>query len=264
MPSPPLTSSQELCIAFLSTLHCNSPNRICGLLVAGPWEDLWLFLSVHRSFVLPSETSFPHESFTPNQPTESLFSEFRSQLHAQTLKEDPFMSWCTVTITSPVATAVWISMCEADTHLLLLLSIFIEIQLIYFICVSFTCTEKWFSYHFSSVQFSSVSQSCLTLCNPVKHSTPGLPVHHQLPELTQTHVHQVSDAIQPSHPLSSPSPPARNPSQHQSLFQRVKSSHEVAKVLERNFVDLALWTSGPQPPCPPLPFTWMSVKSWRL
>ena len=68
-------------------------------------------------------------------------------------------------------------------------------------------------------QFSSVSQSCLTLCDPMNHSTPGLPVRHQLPEFTQTHVHQVSDAIQPSHPLSSPSPSAPNPSQHQSLFQ---------------------------------------------
>ena len=71
----------------------------------------------------------------------------------------------------------------------------------------------------SSVQFSSVAQSCPTLCDPMNHSTPGLPVHHQLPEFTQTHVHRVSDAIQPSHPLSSPSPPAPNPSQHQSLFQ---------------------------------------------
>ena len=66
---------------------------------------------------------------------------------------------------------------------------------------------------------SSVAQSCPTLCNPMNRSTPGLPVHHQLPEFTQTHVHQLSDAIQPSHPLSSPSPPAPNPSQHQSLFQ---------------------------------------------
>ena len=70
-----------------------------------------------------------------------------------------------------------------------------------------------------SVQFSSVAQSCLTLCNPMNCSMPGLPVHHQLPEFTQTHVHRVSDAIQPSHPLLSPSPPAPNPSQHQSLFQ---------------------------------------------
>ena len=70
-----------------------------------------------------------------------------------------------------------------------------------------------------SVQFSSVAQSCPTLCDPVNHSTPGLPVHHQLPEFTQTHVHQVGDVIQPSHPLSSPSLPAPNPSQHQSLFQ---------------------------------------------
>ena len=70
-----------------------------------------------------------------------------------------------------------------------------------------------------SVQFSSVTQSCPTLCHPMNHSMPGLPVHHQLPEFTETHIHQVSDAIQPSHPLSSPSPPAPNPSQHQSLFQ---------------------------------------------
>ena len=83
-----------------------------------------------------------------------------------------------------------------------------------------------------NVQFSSVTQSCPTLCEPMNHSTPGLPVHHQLPEFTQTHVHRVGDAIQPSHPLSSPSPPAPNPSQHQSLFQWVNSSHEVAKVLE--------------------------------
>ena len=79
---------------------------------------------------------------------------------------------------------------------------------------------------------SSVAQSCPTLCDPMDRSTPGLPVHHQLPEFTQTHVHQVRDAIQPSHPGSSPSPPAPNPSQHQSLFQWVNSSHEVAKVLE--------------------------------
>ena len=70
-----------------------------------------------------------------------------------------------------------------------------------------------------SVQFSSVTQSCPTLCDAMNRSTPGLPVHHQLPEFTQTHVHQVRNAIQPSHPLSSPSPPAPNPSQHQSLFQ---------------------------------------------
>ena len=84
----------------------------------------------------------------------------------------------------------------------------------------------------SSVQFSSVAQSCPTLCNRMNHSTPGLPVHHQLPKYTHTHVHWVNDAIQPSHPLSSPSPLAPNPSQHQSLFQWVNSSHDVAKVLE--------------------------------
>jgi len=81
-------------------------------------------------------------------------------------------------------------------------------------------------------QIRSVAQSCPTLWDPMNHSTPGLPVHHQLPEFTQTHVHRVSDVIQPSHPLSTPSPLAPNPSQHQSLFQWVNSSHEVAKVLE--------------------------------
>ena len=85
---------------------------------------------------------------------------------------------------------------------------------------------------FSSVQFSSVAQLCSTLCDPMNCSTPGFPVHHQLSEFTQTHAHRVGDAIQPSHPLSSPSPPAPNPSQHQGLFQWVNSSHEVAKVLE--------------------------------
>ena len=81
-------------------------------------------------------------------------------------------------------------------------------------------------------QFSSVAQSCPTLCDPMNHSTPGLPVHHHLPEFTQTQVHRFGDAIQPSHPLSYPSPPSPNPSQHQGLFQWVNSSHEVAKVLE--------------------------------
>ena len=84
----------------------------------------------------------------------------------------------------------------------------------------------------SSVQYSSVAQSCPTLRDPMNRSMLGLPVHHQLSEFTQTHVHWVGDAIQPSHPLSSPSPPVPNPSQHQSLFQWVHSSHEVAKVLE--------------------------------
>ena len=82
------------------------------------------------------------------------------------------------------------------------------------------------------LQFSSVAQSCPTLCDPMNRSTPGLPVHHQFLESTQTHVQRVSDAIQPSHPLSSPSPPAPNPSQHQGLFQWVSSLHQVAKVLE--------------------------------
>ena len=81
-------------------------------------------------------------------------------------------------------------------------------------------------------QFSPVTQSCPTLCDPMECSTPGFRVHHQLPELAQTHVHWVGDTIQPSHPLSSPSPPAFNLSQHQGLFKWVSSLHQVAKVLE--------------------------------
>ena len=81
------------------------------------------------------------------------------------------------------------------------------------------------------LQLSSVAQSSQTLCDLMNHSTPGLPVHYQLPEFTPTHVHRVGGAIQPSHTLSSPSPPTLNPSQHQGLFQWVNSSHEVAKVI---------------------------------
>ena len=80
-----------------------------------------------------------------------------------------------------------------------------------------SCSLSWYPTH--GVQFSSVAQLCLTLCNSMDCSTPGLPVNHQLLEFTQTHVHRVGDAIQPSYPLSSPSPPASSPSQHQSLFQ---------------------------------------------
>ena len=97
------------------------------------------------------------------------------------------------------------------------------------------------------VQFSSVVQSCPTLCDPMNRRmnwrTPGLPVHHKLPEFTQTHVHRVGDAIQPSHPPLSPSPPARCPSQHQGLFQWVNSSHEVTKILEFQLQDQSFqWT----------------------
>ena len=103
-----------------------------------------------------------------------------------------------------------------------------------------------FSLRFSknhSWTFSSVAQSCPTLCDPMNRSTPGLPVHHQLPGFTQIHVHRVGDAIQPSHPLSSPSLPAPSPSQHQGLFQWINSSDEVAKVLEFQLQHQSLkWT----------------------
>ena len=95
------------------------------------------------------------------------------------------------------------------------------------------------------VQFSSVAQLYLTLCDPMNRSTLGLPVHHKFPEFTQTHAHRVGDAIQPSHPLSSPSPPAFNLSQHQGLFKWVSSSHQVAKVLEFQLQHQSFqWKSG--------------------
>ena len=94
-----------------------------------------------------------------------------------------------------------------------------------------TLTEKTIS-RFKFNLLVQFSRSVASLCDPMNCSMPGLPVHHQLPEFTQTHVHRVGDAIQPSHPLSTPSPPAPNPSQHQGLFQWVNSSHEVVKLLE--------------------------------
>ena len=99
------------------------------------------------------------------------------------------------------------------------------------LCSALLKTNLWENIiEIRSDQIRSVAQLCLTLCDPVNRSTAGLPVQHQLPEFTETHVHRVSDAIQSPDPLTSPSPPAPNPSQHQSLFQC--SSHEVAKVLE--------------------------------
>ena len=95
------------------------------------------------------------------------------------------------------------------------------------------------------IQFSSVAQLCLTYCDAMNHRTPGLPVHHQLPEFIQTHVHRGSDAIRPSHPLSSPSPPAFNLSQLQGLFKWVSSSHQVAKVLFSFSISPSNECSGP-------------------
>ena len=105
-------------------------------------------------------------------------------------------------------------------------SLICKIRLLHWIVVLKNC------YYWEGYQFSSVAQSCLTFCNPMNCSTPGVPIYHQLPEFTLTHIQPVGDAIQPSHRLSSPSPPAPNPSQHQSLYQWVNSSHEVTKVLE--------------------------------
>ena len=129
---------------------------------------------------------------------------------------------------------IWIrSIVHINVHFLVMI-------LYYKLCKMLPWGEaEWWVYGLSvifpmstSVQFSSVAQLCLTLCNPTDCSTPGFPVHQQLPELAQAQVHRVSDAIQPSHPLSSPSPPAFNLSQHQGLFKWVSSAHQVPKVLE--------------------------------
>ena len=114
-------------------------------------------------------------------------------------------------------------------------------------------------------QFISVTQLCPTLCDPMNHSTLGLPVHHHLPEFTQTHIHRVSDAIQPSHPRSSPFPPAPNPSQHQSLFQWVNSLHEVQST---GASDLASFLPKKSQGWSPSEWTgWISLQSmglWRV
>ena len=102
------------------------------------------------------------------------------------------------------------------------------------VCIWATHNLDCFSF-VSSVQFISVAQSCLALWDPMNHSLPGLPVHHQLPEFTQTHVHRVGDNIKPSHPLLSPSPPAPNPSEHQGLFQWVNSSMRWPKYWSSSF-----------------------------
>ena len=109
----------------------------------------------------------------------------------------------------------------------------LDLEIIILSEVSHTEKDKYHMISLTSV--SSIAQSCLTLCNPMDCSTLGFPVHHQLLELAQTHVHQVGDAIQPSHPGLSLSPPAFTLSHHQGLCQWVSSSHRVAKVLEFQF-----------------------------
>ena len=110
----------------------------------------------------------------------------------------------------------------------------------------------------SSVQFNSVAQLCLTLCDPMNHSMPGFPVHHQLPESTQTHVHWVGDAIQPSHPLLSPSPPALNLSQHQGLFQWVRP-RQCTKKQRHHFTN-----KGPYDQSYGFPSSQYGCESWTI
>ena len=109
------------------------------------------------------------------------------------------------------------------------------------VCQCYLFRETAFNFIDLCYQFSSVTQLCLTLCNPMDCSTPSFPVYHQLPELAQTPVHWVSDTIQPSHPVSSPCPPAFDLSHHQGLFQSVSSSNQVVKVLEIQLQHQFFW-----------------------
>ena len=146
---------------------------------------------------------------------------------------------------SPLIKCLFISFSDLNNWVVFFLSFMSSIYIYIYIYISielclythpyinmcvYVCV--FYDYFNPTYTFSSVTQSCPTLCDPMNHSTPGLPAHHQLPEFTQTHVHWVGDAIQPSHPLLSPSPPDLNFSHHQGLFQWVSSSHEVAKLLE--------------------------------
>ena len=148
-----------------------------------------------------------HSIFIPQKALLlSRFSTFSSPMTSNFLKGKVWV-WC------------------AEFLLLLLFKIFLLLVYDCFTVLCFCCTTMWISLQFSH---SVMSDSC----DPMNRSTPALPVHHQLPESTQTHVHRVGDAIQPSHPLSSLSPPALNLAQHQGLFKWVSSLHQVAKVLE--------------------------------
>ena len=124
--------------------------------------------------------------------------------------------------------SMFVQQCDITDHMCSLWKFFLSAYKMF----SCACSLYLISSAPNVDRFSSVAQSCLTLCNPMNCSTPGLPVHHQCPESTQTHVHRVGDAIQPSKILSSTSLPTPNPSQHQGLFQLVSSSHEVPKGLE--------------------------------
>ena len=148
--------------------------------------------------LLPSLT--PKPQWYPNSPISSAVPDVGSAL-------PPWLKWSC----HPIHTLVWDSPLHIQySHIWLFTTLCFKLQK--------SCC--------------SVTQSCLTLCDPMDCNTPGLPVHHQLPEFTQTHVHRLDDVIQPSHPLSSLSPPAFSLSQLQGFFKRVSSSHQVAKVLE--------------------------------
>ena len=137
------------------------------------------------------------------------FSNTKTNKHLQQQQNRGTVSTSSTNL-SAMLTSVLSCLCEQDTSLLK------------FSMGSYFCQQRvklLTVAHKAHARFSSVAQSCPTLCDPMNRSMPGLPVHHQLPEFTQIQVHRVCDAIQPSHPRSSPSPPAPNPSQHQSLFQ---------------------------------------------
>ena len=197
-------------LTLCDTVDCSLPAFSHGIFQARVLE--WVAISFSRG-------SFPPRDLNPGLPRcrQTLYhlshqGSPKKGVRSVSVPSFSFFLWCPL---FPLPFVEKLIHCSLNC-----LSFFVKDKLIRFVGGLFL------SY------FSSVVQSCLTLWDPMNCSTPGLLVHHQLREFTQTHVYRVGDAIQPSHPLSSPSPPAPNPSQHQSLSQWVNFSHEMAKVLE--------------------------------
>ena len=172
-------------------------------------SNFLLFSSVQFSRSVVSDSLQPHESQHTRPPCPSPTPGVHSDSH--------FVLMFKLSQLWPIGASSSLILSSFDMDLGVFVSLLSDrINILGFSCMFHD--PRW-NHPFLVLQFSSVAQLCLTLCDPMNHSTPGLPVHHQLPEFTQTHVHRVGDAIQPFHLLSSPSPPAPNPSQHQSLFQ---------------------------------------------
>ena len=194
--------------------HRQQPTRL-----PHPWDSPGKNTGVGCHFLLQcwkvkSESEVAQSCLTPSDPMDC--TPPGSSVHG--ICQVRIVEWGAIAFSEPGQSLInFIDFFLSETAL-----IFVIFSIDFVSHLSDLCSNSYYYFflmlQFSSVQFSSVTQSCPTLCNPMNRSTPGLPVHHQLLEFIQTQIHRVSDAIQPSHPLPSPSP-ASNPSQHQSLFQ---------------------------------------------